>query len=66
MDQIARVDEFYTLQLGAGREARLMGPKKEMSRGRVGGCGESAHQLVCNEEDGLEGEMLVAHLEQVF
>jgi len=66
MDQIAGVDEFYTLQLGVDKEARLMPPKKEKSRGRVRGCGEGAHQLVCNEEDGLEGEVFIAHLEQVF
>jgi hypothetical protein len=28
--------------------------------------GENAYQLVCDEEDGLEGEMFVAHLKEVL
>jgi len=27
---------------------------------------KSAHQLVCDEKDGLEGEVFVAHLEEVL
>ena len=69
MDEIAGVDELYTLQL---RVRGLTPPKKEIQRGcravtlRWGWYREKAYQLVCDEEDGLEGEMLAAHLEEVL
>lgn len=66
VDQIAGVDEFYAFQLGMGWvNAAQKGNRARVTlRQRL--WGRSAYQLVCNEKDGLEREMFVAHLEEVF